>query len=384
LNKNTSQTALAALGARLIGARGNLSEALEAAAKVVHGLPTPSIWDYMAPPTGMPLPATSVFEPSPVPPNVVVPLAVLQGIESIKASDFPEPWVETLLEQITRLERASCFRGLYNKCVDAVQGREAPDLAKVDPVVAGLLLRLLHPPTNSPIRSALFAKARRHFFGGLLIAEEMSSESERNVILTLLSSNSRWLFWLSRLPGWCNNSLDRLPNWLDLYSGLIRLPTSMGRAWLENMMAAAFCGMPEAASAALVLQPGAGRAAQAVWVETIQRAPTGWLAVQTVFLAKSAWPAAEWGWLREQLREKATFDRAQCWFHWYARISPEGAEDAAADPKSDLLWCIELVSATKVSEEGLRARLDAALSARPFDREALWGILWLDSRQTPL
>jgi hypothetical protein len=251
LKTNKPRTALAVLGSRLIGAKGNLSEALAAAHKMLLSLSTPSIWDYMVPPPGLPLPPMPFFAPSPVPSIVTVPLGVLQGTDEIQGSSFTGQWVETHLEQIARLERAGSLRDLYGKCVVT-----SPSPGSAEPDQSGSNRGWTPLPSSSPARQLCASEhalspSPRASLRRIPVAGGMLSESKQHAILTLLSSNSRWLFWLSRITGWRDEIRDRIPSRIDLYSGLTRLPTSKGRAWLQNLLAAAGTGAPEAASPAL-------------------------------------------------------------------------------------------------------------------------------------
>lgn len=89
MKKNHPQTALAALGARLVGAKGNLTEAREAAEKVFRFLPTPSVCEYMALPKGVPLPSVPLFQPSPNPPIAELPTALFQSFDLLDPVHLP-------------------------------------------------------------------------------------------------------------------------------------------------------------------------------------------------------------------------------------------------------------------------------------------------------
>lgn len=98
MKKTKPQTALAALGARLIGAKGNLTEARQAAKTVLRFLPTPSICDYMVLPTEPPL--SLVVNPSADRPEADLDKIIAEGAVVLVNTAHAENAAELLPVQL--------------------------------------------------------------------------------------------------------------------------------------------------------------------------------------------------------------------------------------------------------------------------------------------
>jgi hypothetical protein len=382
MKKYHPQTALGALGARLMRAQGDLAEARKAAEKVLRFLPTPSVCDHMLLPKGIPLPSTPLFKPSPNPPMVEVPGALFDGFNLLDPIRLPDSWLPAYLEYQPRLHRAWWLRQLHPECSRAPRQGTPSELSRLDGVVAGLLFLLLQPLIGSRLREQLFRRAAgTHKFGTLLAAQGMLLAEEQKAILMLLGSDSGFLCWLSQIPGWDEECLPYCVRHHNLHAAIMMLRSPLGESWLERLINQAH-DHPDAAAAALVLQPNAPEKVRMVWIETVERATSGRLPCLVARFARQTWPEQGWRHLQERLKEKATNDKGRDWCHWHSVISDsEEARAALGDPQADVLWALELLRATQAPDAALRGLLGERLAANPSDEESIVALDWLDSRQ---
>jgi hypothetical protein len=380
MKKNQPQSALAALGARLAGDKGDLTQARDAAEKVLRNLPTPSLCDHMLLPKDLPVPCVPMVKPSLNPPLIETPRAFFDSFGLLDPILLPDSMMAAYLEHEPRRHRAWWFRQLHPECVRALQQGDLLELTRLDGVVAGLLFLTLQPPIGSRLREGLFRRIAAHKFGALMAARGMLLAEEHLAILMLLGSDSRYLRWLSQL-GWETECPAYCARQLNLEAGMIMLPTPLGQVWLEKLVQRAG-DEPEAAAAALVLQPEAPERLRNLWTDTVVKAKAGRVACLAARYARHTWPQPEWRQIRERLRAAATDDKGPCWCYFHSQISDsEEARTALGDPQADVLWALELLHATQAPDTSLRHLLGERLATDPGDQESIVALDWLDLRQ---
>jgi hypothetical protein len=326
------------------------------------------------------MPSTPLFQPSPNPPMVEVPGALFDTFELLDPLQLPDSWLPVWLEYQPRLHRAWWYRQFHPECVRALRQGNPPNLSQLDGVVAGLLFLALQPPIGSRLREGLFRRIAHHQFGALMAARGMLLAEEHLAILMLLGSDSRYLLSLCQL-GWEAECPAYCARHLNLEAGMIMLPTPLGQVWLEKLVQRAG-DEPEAAAAALVLQPEAPERLRNLWTDTVVKAKAGRVACLAARYARHTWPQPEWRQIRERLRAAATDDKGPCWCYFHSQISDsEEARTALGDPQADVLWALELLHATQAPDTSLRHLLGERLATDPGDQESIVALDWLDLRQ---
>ena len=357
--------------------RANLAEAREAAERVRPFMSCASIWDHLNLPERLPIPRLSLFETSSNPPIVELPTAVLKTFEE-DPSRLPDSWLPSFLEYIPRIQRARSLTSIYNRFIS--DNPTAIEFANLDGIVAGLLLLLLDPAFRSPLRGHLFEHARQHKFGLFLAAQGTLLEEEQLAILSALSSEALYLRWLSAQQGWDGECAKLCQGHLNLDAGILMLAAKQSKRWLDRLIESAH-DRPDAASAALVLQPHAPAKSLHQWIATLRKSNSARLAYLSARYARHTWRPEKWQALCAELKECATGDKAQFWYLWYSQIvGPEEAQMALRVSDTDLLWRLELLHALKCSDWHVRYNLGEKLGDPCLTAEASAALDWLNSR----
>ena len=179
----------------------DIHSARAAAEQLESILPLPSALELIALP-GPRLPAVTLFGPPAWPSLLDSPTAWFDEFWGKDTTEFPHRWYPAYLRWYERVRRGQELLPCLERWEQAVGSEGAlTDIAPEDPFVAGLLLLLLSPPPGSALRANLRTKVLADPFGSYMAAEGHTLPEERPPMLSVIQSNSRLLYWVSKIPG---------------------------------------------------------------------------------------------------------------------------------------------------------------------------------------
>lgn len=328
-----------------VGPKINADAALKAALNLAPHLDTPSCLEFFAPQYAT-TPGATLFRGSSRQPIVPEPLAIFSQLH-LSIEDIPDHWLPAYSEWMRRMQQAAEFSMLSLKAECG-----AGELTTQNPVVAGMLLYLSSSNVDPAVRESWMEVALQSPVGSWLAGEGLHRSDERQRILDAVQSDSRLAWAVSQISGFGRQAAKRTQAHLNLYGGLIAAAggtTDEVEQWLR-LTTLAGCERPEAAAAALILQPTADKRDRACWLTTLQNKSAARAAYEVVRWAKYTWPAKEWGQLKELLRPHAT-SHSQWLYHWFRDIEPEVASSVLGSEKIDPLWGAELLDAIPTADD---------------------------------
>jgi hypothetical protein len=348
------------VGVNILERRIQIDHAHEAAHHLSLHLHTPSALEYLSPRYMQPIGAT-LCQASEQRPIIPAPTELFTRMQ-LSATEIPEDWLPAYAHHSSSVRRTKAFA---EACLRLDRGA-GKDMTITDPIVAGLLLYLSSATVDAQVRREWMVEARNHPVGGWLAAEGLHTVDERGVILDAVQHDSRLLYWTSQIPGFGRASVKHACSRLDLYGGLIM--SLQGDAdqfgqWLSTTALAAG-ERPDAACAALVLQPGASQRDQACWISTLATRQAARYAYEALRWTRHTWPHERWQNLVALLRPYIVSDRSQFFFHFFRDINPELALGALGDGEIDPLWGVQLISeiGPTCDDYPFRFRMDERLS----------------------
>jgi hypothetical protein len=331
------------LALHMLGARVCVTDTLVAAARLKPHLNSSTVLTEVTPAAnGRPLPSLLASQPV----FRDLPTALFACCPDLRAAEIPPEWIKPYLTWAARHQRWQQFKkceSLYAQALKAMAPLDA--LPVTDPIVAGLLLYLLSPPPTSLLRQQLMTLALTDPVGSYLVAEGQHTSDERRAIFEGLQGRGRLIYWSSQLPYFGSLCLQPAQSNHSVWSALtqvqLNVPPEELQQWLASVAVAA-CHNPEAAAATLVLQPNAPKNQQALWLDTLQQPAAAWHAFECVWWARQTWPAPNWNYLVEVLRDTILSDRGRAWFH-FSLLDPEFVYDNYQPQNTDPLWAFELL-----------------------------------------
>jgi hypothetical protein len=358
----------------------NVIEAQTAITALLPHLPWPRLTEQIDR-CGIPLPQIGGDQ------NLVIleyPGTLLGNIGPCVGRLMPQPWLPAFYHRQQRRRRNTLWLRLHAECSLAEQAFASgedlqPDLdSSVDRVVAGVLLLSVRP-LSGELRSKLIQPATSNTWGAFFAAHGMVLAQEQEPLLKCIALEPRLTaaLWQTN-PGLATPLVAVAMTKNDLWSATISLNQPLVASWLANLYRFAQHD-PIAAATALILQPSALTETKAVWMALLKAAHPR-LAYIAVRWARFTWAAADWEYLRDELRTRAVSDGGQTWFHWHRDCDPKRIEDAVHEPNADVLWQVELIAWAKNSGQDLKRRMVQKLRADPMNREARLTLRWLTRR----
>jgi hypothetical protein len=332
---------------RMVGPKVSIEAAQASALRLVPQLDTPSALEYLAPGV-LKAPGATLCRPSMQRPVISTPTALFSQMK-LSISDVPEEYLPAYTQWMTRVARAQEFS---LACLDLDCAAHQGLIVK-DPIVAGLLLYLSSADVSIRVREGWRNLAMRDPAGAWLAAEGLHMAEERETLLDAVESDSRLLWWTSQISGFGRAAVKHARTHLDLYGGLaltINAPPYEREDWLR-LTCLAGCERPEAACAALVLQPTASQGDKACWLSSLQSKKGARYAYETARWARCTWPRQEWESLKNALVPYAVEDGGRFFFHFYRDVDPGLAASALGGEGVDPLWGAELLDAVDTADE---------------------------------
>jgi hypothetical protein len=154
------------------------------------------------------------------------------------------------------------------------------------------------------------------------------------------------------------------------------------KTWLKSV-ALAGCERPEAACAALVLQPTADDRDRACWLSTLQGQGAARYAYETIRCGQYTLPHDAWKHLKAALRPNIAADKGQWFFHFFRQWERAQAPSALGDGGVDLLWGAELLDSLgpTANDYAFRFNLGSQLGACGMTPASIV-LDWLNQRAT--
>jgi hypothetical protein len=236
------------------------------------------------------------------------------------------------------------------------------------------------------VREHLLSWALQDAIGGYLLAQGLHLAEERPAIMNVVRGNSRLLYWLSQVPGFAKTCIEICSQRSDLWAGLTLVHHDVSIGLLENWLrktTSAAQSEPDAASAALVLQPQADPFERSVWLEALAISTTAVQAFDTLWWARHTWKE-KFDDVCSELVLHATADRSLHWYNW-AVLHPDWAlHDLAQHPVSPL-WAVEFAEEMRlrskpVDSTHLRRQMVARLVQDCKDQIATAVLEFLNTR----
>jgi hypothetical protein len=360
----------------------NLAEAHATLAKLLPNLAWPRLSEYMSC-CDVALPRICDDE------NLVFleqPETLISSLGPFVFRKLPKQWLPAYHHHRKRLARNAQMIRLLPLCLAGelaghVEDHEyAPDELDdphTDGIVAGLILLAVRPMPG-PLRTKLISLSKKHWFGSFLALHGVVFENEAMAMLGGVACDARLTagIWKAN-PDIAAPLVGLAMRKNDVWSGIIALNQPLAEQWLGRVTIFAERNSI-AAVTALVLQPGAPAEQKAMWAQRLKRSHSR-LAYIAVRWARHTWPTG-WEALRDELREHATADRGQIYYHWYRDCEPERIDSALRQDGVDTLWMAELVNHAKNSGQELRRRMAQQLKNEADNREAVLTLRWLERR----
>jgi hypothetical protein len=357
----------------------NLAEAQSAMAKLQPHLAWPRLSEYMSS-CGVALP--KICDDN----NLVFieqPETLVGGLGSFVYRRLPQQWLGAYHHHRKRLARNAQLIRILPACLAGelaghVDGREyAPEEldSQTDGIVAGVILLSLRPMLG-PLRTQLTTHIKKHWFGSFLALHGVVFENEATAMLAGVGCDPRltasiWKFNQDIAEPLVPVAMRKN----DLWSATVALTQPLADQWLGRVTVFAERNSI-AAVTALVLQPSSPE--KALWIQQLKQSHPR-LAYLATRWARHTWPLG-WESLRDELRDHATADRGQIYYHWYRDCEVELVDDALRQDDLDTLWAAELIAHAKNSGQELRRRMVQQLQNQADDREALFALRWLERR----
>jgi hypothetical protein len=276
-----------------------------------------------------------------------------------RAAHVPPHWIPHYLEYSVPAQRWDQFETSFSTWRRNRDASRIQDFPVTNGAVAGLLLNLMGIPADTLVRQHLLSWARQDPMGSYFLAEGLHLPEERPTILHTVRANPRLLYWLSQLPGFAQSCIHVCSAKPDLWAGLTLVHHAVSRdlleTWLHRTISAA-PHEPEAACAALVLQPHADAADKSVWLKTLGSAPAVVQAFEALWWARHTWCTGFEG-LFPELVAHATKDYSVCWYNW-AVLHPDWALHEFSEHPVNPLWAVEFLE-------------EMRLASKPVDSTAL-------------
>lgn len=363
-----------------LGPRINVETALAAARQLEPHLPQPSALEYLAP-THLKISGPTLFRPHTPAPIVAFPTAVFSDLDP-SADKIPEAWLERYAQWDLCARRAQAL-SWFSRHLDRLDCFE-PYLTHItDPVLAGLLLYIAGAQIDGDMREQWFKTACTDPAGAWLAAEGLHTTSERDHIVEAVKTDGRLLWWVSQVSGFATAAARPAVTHVDLYGGMIMAqicgPKKL-EEWLRIVISVAD-EQPDAACAAMILQPGADERDKEAWLGTLQTKGTGQQAYETVRWTRHTWSPEDWKRLKDSLREKILSDGGKLFFHWFRELESEHALAGLGTPGIDPLWASELFSCLGPTADDFPFRYQLGeLMRTSREDEAILVLRWLNRR----
>lgn len=357
----------------------NWAEAHAAMGKLLPNLPWPRLSEYMSS-CGVALPKICEDE------NLVFveqPESLVSGLGTYVYRRLPKQWLVAYHHHRKRLARNAQLIRILPACqagelAGHVDGREyAPEEldSQTDGIVAGLILLSLRPMPG-PLRTKLVSLSKKHWFASFLALHGLVFENEVTPMLAGVGCDPRLAaaIWKTNLDlAGPLAAIAMRKN--DLWSATIALHDPLAAQWLGRV-----CVFAErnsiAAVTAMVLQPSAPE--KVLWIQRLKQSHPR-LSYLAVRWARFTWPSG-WEALRNELRDHATADRGQIYYHWFRDCEVERIDEAIGQDDLGTLWVAELITHARNSGQELRRRMVQQLQNEADDREAVLTLRWLERR----
>jgi hypothetical protein len=306
-----------------------------------------------------------------------------------RLTSLPSEWIPAYLQHAVPMKRWEQFEMCYESWKHNPDATQIKDCQITHSGVAGLSLCLMSAPADSVLREYLLSWAMLEPIGAYFVGEALHLPEERQQIVESVKTDPRLLFWLSQSPGFGKSCLDICDGKLDLWAGLTLVRHSVAEqvltAWLSELVVEAPTD-PEAACAALVLQPNAPQEQKAAWVAVLKSASSVVQAFEALWWSRMSWSSG-FDHLCAELLSQATADRSKFWYNWAVLDPVWGFEDFAKEPVAPL-WALEFLQEMRLAsrlrdDAPLRKQMVARLIQNHKDSMAVLVLGYLNRRVSP-